>query len=79
MNSFSSEGARALTQKVATNQMLKEIQHEFLHDEGQHFEARIRYVASSQIVTIPVKISRELELRIGDIVKITIEKKNSTT
>ena len=42
---------------------------------SKSFEARVRYSASSQIVTIPVKIVRELRLELGDRVIIRVLKK----
>ena len=53
--------------------------------EGEHegiyvgnFEARVRYLSSSLIVTIPVKVARELELKLGDRVIIKVRKKGET-
>lgn len=66
-----------LTQKVESEQLMKDLRGSTVKGEERFFEARVRYVASSQIITIPVRVSRELELKIGDIVKISLEKKNS--
>ncbi len=41
-----------------------------------YFETRTRYLASSLIVTIPVKLARELGIKLGDEVSIQIQKKN---
>ncbi len=41
---------------------------------GIEFKAKVRYLASSQIITIPAKISRELGLRLGDIIHVEIKK-----
>jgi hypothetical protein len=43
-----------------------------------NFEARVRYLSSSLIVTIPVKVARELELKLGDRVIIQVRKKRKT-
>lgn len=42
------------------------------------FEARVRYLASSLIVTIPARIAREMGLKLGDRVLIRVRKKEST-
>jgi hypothetical protein len=39
------------------------------------FEAKVRYLASSLIITIPVRVARDMELRLGDRVTIKILKK----
>ena len=41
------------------------------------FEARLRYLASSLIVTIPAKIAKELELKLGETVTIKLQKNNN--
>ena len=41
------------------------------------FNARVRYLTTSLIITIPAKCARELDLKIGDTVKIKLEKENS--
>ena len=41
------------------------------------FNARVRYLTTSLIITIPAKYARELDLKIGDTVKIKLEKENS--
>lgn len=43
-----------------------------------NFEARVRYLSSSLIVTIPVKVARELALKLGDRVIIQVRKKRKT-
>ena len=43
-----------------------------------NFEARVRYLASSLIVTIPVKVARELGIKLGDRIVIQIQKKEAT-
>jgi len=40
-----------------------------------NFEARVRYLSSSLIVTIPVKVARELGIKLGDRVVIQVQKK----
>jgi len=44
---------------------------------GATFEAKLRYVASSMIVTIPVKVVRELRLSLGDMVIIRLDEKDN--
>ena len=41
------------------------------------FDARLRYLASSLIVTIPAKIAKELELKLGETVTIKLQKNNN--
>lgn len=41
------------------------------------FDARIRYLSSSLIVTIPAKVARGLKLELGETVTIKVQK-NST-
>jgi len=41
-----------------------------------YFETRTRYLASSLILTIPVKLARELGIKLGDQVCIQIQKKS---
>ena len=41
------------------------------------FDAKIRYLASSLIVTIPRKIATELELKLGETVTIKLQKNNT--
>lgn len=55
---------------------LIEGQHEGIYVEN--FEAKVRYLSSSLIVTIPVKVARELELKLGDRVIIQVMKKRET-
>ncbi len=55
---------------------LIEGQHEGIYVEN--FEAKVRYLSSSLIVTIPVKVARELELKLGDRVIIQVRKKRET-
>jgi len=40
-----------------------------------NFEGRVRYLSSSLIVTIPVKVARELGITLGDRVQVQIRKK----
>lgn len=42
---------------------------------SRNFETRVRYMASSLIVTIPVKVARELGIKLGDSVLIQVQKK----
>jgi hypothetical protein len=41
---------------------------------SREFKARIRYLASSLIVTIPARVAREMGLRLGDMVVIMLRK-----
>ena len=43
------------------------------------FNARVRYLTTSLIITIPAKCVRELDLKIGDTVKIRLEKESPNT
>ena len=43
-------------------------------EASESFEAKVRYLASSLIITIPIKVARELELKLGDKVQIKIQK-----
>ena len=45
--------------------------------EGMDFEAKVRYLASSLIVTIPVRVARELNLELGDKVQVKLAKLDS--
>lgn len=42
---------------------------------SRSFEAKVRYLASSLIVTIPARVARELGLKLGDRVQIQVRKK----
>ena len=42
---------------------------------ARNFEAKVRYLSSSLIVTIPVKVARELGIKLGDRVVIQVQKK----
>jgi len=42
---------------------------------SRRFEAKARYLASSLIVTIPVKVARELGIKLGDRVIVDIRRK----
>ena len=46
---------------------------------SKNFEAMIRYQASSMIVTIPVKVARDLRLKLGDRVTIHVQKKRDAS
>jgi len=39
------------------------------------FKAKIRYLASSHIITIPARVCRDLGLRLGDMVIVEIKRK----
>ncbi len=41
------------------------------------FEAKVRYLASSLIVTIPAKVAREMGIRLGDRIIVRVRKKEA--
>lgn len=62
-----------------SRQKLVNLQEEFMKQTNKEhywiFEGRVRYLASSQIVTIPAQVSKQLNLKLGDHVLIEIKKK----
>ncbi|HDI52660.1 MAG TPA: AbrB/MazE/SpoVT family DNA-binding domain-containing protein [Candidatus Bathyarchaeota archaeon] len=41
------------------------------------FEAKVRYLASSLIVTIPARVAREMGIRLGDRIIVRVMKKEA--
>ena len=39
------------------------------------FEAKVRYLASSLIITIPARVAREMGIRLGDRILVRVRKK----
>jgi len=66
-----------MVEGVSFRRLSETIEEEDGEAYSKSFEARVRYMASSQIVTIPVKIVRELGLELGDRVIIRIMKKET--
>lgn len=57
---------------------LKPFEEEYNERYSESFEANVRYLASSLIVTIPVKVTRELGIKLGDRVLINIQKSKAS-
>lgn len=64
--------------EVSSPRLLKQIAEKHLDRYSGNFEARVRYLSSSLIVTIPVKVARELGIKLGDRVMIQVRKKEAT-
>ena len=46
----------------------------YIKPDKAEFKAMVRYIAADEVVTIPRKVSRELGIRLGDMVKIRLRK-----
>lgn len=57
---------------------LKNFAEKYSERYSESFEANVRYLASSLIVTIPVKVTRELGIKLGDKVLIHIQKSKAS-
>jgi len=60
--------------KLLPPPMRKEKGEKVARETGITFRARVRYLACSQIITIPKKVSRELGLRLGDTIYVEIKR-----
>ena len=63
-----------MVEEVSSKHPWKRIEDVQEETDSRNFEARVRYLASSLIVTIPVKVARELHIKLGDSVLIQVRK-----
>lgn len=67
-----------MVEKIDSIRLLKQVAEEHGERHVGNFEARVRYLSSSLIVTIPVKVARELGIKLGDRVVIQVRKKEES-
>ena len=67
-----------MVEEIGSIRLLKQIPEEPGERYSENFEATARYLASSLIVTIPVKVVRELGIKLGDRVIIQVRKKEAS-
>ena len=63
-----------MVEKVSRQHPWKGIEDVQEETNSRNFETKVRYLASSLIVTIPVKVARELGIKLGDSVLIQVRK-----
>jgi len=63
-----------VVEEAAATRLSRLMEREEAEAHVESFEARVRYLSSSLIVTIPVKVARELGLRLGDRVHVRVQK-----
>lgn len=66
-----------MTEEVSSLRLSRRIEEEHRETYTRNFEGRVRYLSSSLIVTIPVKVARELGIKLGDRVIIQVRKKEA--
>ena len=64
-----------MVDEVESPRLLKRVSEE--ERQVRYFEARARYLSTSLIVTIPTKIVRELDIKLGDRVSVQVQKKEA--
>jgi len=67
-----------VVEEIGSIRLLKQVAEEPGERHVVNFEARVRYLASSLIVTIPVRVARELGLKLGDRVIIQVRMKEAS-
>lgn len=67
-----------MVEEIGSTRLLKQVAEELGERHVVNFEATARYLASSLIVTIPVRVARELGIKLGDRIVIQIQKKEAT-
>jgi len=68
-----------LVEKAQYQELEKELEKELVGDLKCIFEGRVRYLASSLIVTIPVRVARELGLELGDKVIVNLRRRRTVS
>ena len=63
-----------MVEEAAATRLSRLMEREEAEAHVESFEARVHYLSSSLIVTIPVKVARELGLRLGDRVHVRVQK-----
>lgn len=66
--------ADAITNAIGFTHISKKKEGKYRDRNSLTFEAKIRYLAASKIVTIPIEVTRELGLKLGDGVKVRLQK-----
>lgn len=67
-----------MIEEISRSNPLKSIEEIHGGTNSEKFEAKVRYLASSLIVTIPVNVARELGIKLGDKVLIQVRKKEAS-
>ena len=66
-----------MIEEASPLRLQERIEEEHGETHTRNFKAKVCYLSSSLIVTIPVKVARELGIRLGDRVIIQVRKKEA--